>query len=142
MKHTLISKVVDGKLRPSVTKDILNILKSFDGKSVIITIDRASSKRSIDQNSYIHLLFDMFKSGLNELGNDLTKQKVKDLCKRKFLEVDEIDQSTGEVIGQRIRDTSELNKLEMDEFINKVIFWAGDMFHIILPPPNTQLTIN
>lgn len=141
MKHTLISKVIDYKLRPSVTKEILTILKSFEGKSVIITIERASSKRSIEQNSYLHLLFDMFKNGLNEHGHDFTSQRVKDLCKRKFLETDEIDIRTGEVIGQRIKDTSELNKLEMAEFIDKVIWWAADFFHIVLPPPSTQLTI-
>lgn len=139
MKQEFYSDVREGRLQTGVRNKVADALKSYEGKRVYITISKASSKRSEQQNRYIHLLFTIFTEQLNELGNEFTMPQVKDLCKAKFALIDVVNEETGEVIGQRIKGTSEMGKLELNEFFEKVIRWASEMFHIELPYPNEQL---
>jgi hypothetical protein len=76
---------------------------------------------------------------LNELGNEFTMMEVKDLCKAKFALIDVFNEKTGEVLGQRIKGTSAMNKTELSDFVESVIRWAADSFGIVLPYPNEQL---
>jgi len=140
MKTELISSVKGGKLQPTVTKQLLHILSGLEGKKVVITIEKLTAKRSLQQNKYMHLLFSIFTESLNELGNNFTTKEVKELCKAKFALVDVANEQTGEILGQRIKATSEMNKEELGIFIDKVIQWASE-FNIKLPLAGEQLLI-
>ena len=67
--------------------------------------------------------------------------EVKSLMKTKFLLIDVVNIDTGEVIGERLKGTSECNKEELSEFVEKVIQWAAEI-QIILPYPNEQTDLN
>lgn len=140
-KLELISVIKNDKFQPSVTKAILKAIEGQNGKKFIITIEKLSAKRSLQQNAFIHVLFTAFKDELNNLGNEYSMEQVKQLCKLKFALMDVVDKSTGEVIGQEIKKTSEMTKTELNEFFEKVIFWAADTFHIKLFFPNEQLEL-
>jgi len=84
-------------------------------------------------------LFTIFKTSLNDLGNDFTMEEVKEICKYKFGLTDVLNKQTGEVIGQRIKGTHEMSKTEMIEFIESVIRYAAECFDIILPYPSEQI---
>ena len=142
MKQEFISLIKDGKLQPSTTNNILKVLSGLEGKRVRITLEKVSAKRSLQQNAYLHLLFTIFTESLNELGNDFTMDEVKELCKAKFLLVDVMNAETGEVIGQRIKGTSEMTKTELNLFIENIIRWAADYFSIVLPYPSEQLQVS
>lgn len=139
---TYYSDVKDAKLQRNVSENIKNELAGFNGKRVIITIKRLKAQRSSQQNKYLHVLFTIFKDELNELGNEFTMQQVKDLCKRKFLFYDLVDKSTGEVLGQDVKQTSALNKMEFADFTENVIRWAADFFHITLPVPGENIELD
>jgi hypothetical protein len=49
---------------------------------------------------------------------------------------------TGEVIGQRIKGTSEMTKTELNLFIENIIRWAADYFSIVLAYPSEQLEVS
>ena len=117
-------------------------LSTFDGLEVIVTIEKKTKKRTVSQNSYLHVLLRLFADELNKLGNDFTMLQVKDMMKFKFLTVEVFDKETGEVIGQRVRDTSELTTTELTWFIERVVQYAADMFHFNLPMPNEQMNIS
>ncbi len=140
-KQTFISSVKNDKLQPSVTKAILKTIEGQNGKKFVITIEKLSAKRSLQQNAYIHVLFTSFADALNDLGNDYSMEQVKMLCKVKFALKDMVDMSTGEVIGQEIQHTSDMTKEEFSVFIEKIINWAREFFNIKLFFPNEQLTI-
>jgi len=142
MKQEFISIIKDGKLQPSTTNNILKVLSGLEGKRVRITLEKVSAKRSLQQNAYLHLLFIIFTESLNELGNDFTMDEVKELCKAKFLLVDVMNVETGEIIGQRIKGTSEMTKTELNLFIENIIRWAADYFSIVLPYPSEQLEVS
>lgn len=141
-KLQYFSNVKDGNLQNNVRQLIAKELKVFNDKRVSITIEKIKSIRSCQQNRYLHLLFTIFKNELNELGNEFTMEEIKELCKSKFSTIDVFNKETGECIGQRIKGTHEMSKGEMVDFIESVIRWAADMFHIVLPAANEQIDLD
>lgn len=142
MKHEFITPIKNGKFQPSTTRNILKVLEGLEGKKVRVTVEKLSSKRSHQQNAYLHLLFTIFTNALNDLGNEFNMLEVKELCKAKFALIDVVNTLTGETLGNRIKGTSEMTKTELNEFIENIIRWAAEYFKIILPYPNEQLTID
>lgn len=138
----LYSSVVNGKLQENVSKQIKEFLPSLESKRVVVKIEKVKSIRSLQQNSYLHLLFTMFKDALNDLGNEYTMEEVKELCKAKFSLIDVVNENTGECIGQRIKGTHEMGKLEMCDFVENIIRWAASFFGIKLPYPNENVKLN
>ena len=140
MKAEFISIVKDGRLGRITANRIAKELQGHEGKRVLITIDKCSAKRSNAQNAYLHLLFTLLTDELNALGNSFKMLEVKSLMKTKFLLIDVVNEETVEVIGERIKGTSECNKEEISEFIENVIRWAAEL-QIVLPYPNEQLNL-
>ena len=137
MEVLALGKIQDGVLTINSRKAFDKELSTLKNGLVTITVKRRN-QRSLSQNNYIHLLFTIFKNELNQLGNEFKMEQVKEIAKAKFLTVDVVNESTGECIGQRVKGTHELSKVEMMEFVENVIRWAADMFHITLPYPGEQ----
>lgn len=138
MKHEFITSVNKGKLGAITSKQIKTTIEKYEGYRIILTIDKCSSKRSNQQNSYIHFLFSVLTDALNDLGNELNMLEVKDMMKAKYLLVDVVNEKTGEVLGQRIKGTSECTTVELNDFFENVIRWASEL-GIVLPYPNEKL---
>lgn len=138
MTDEIESFVISGQITKN--RNLLNeAIKRREGKEILITIETVSRQRTSQQNRYIHRLFTIFTQALNELGNDFTMAQVKGICAAKFLVVEEVEKSTGEVIGERIRSTTELNTVEFNEYFEKIIAWAATVFGIVLPLPNEDI---
>jgi len=138
MKVEIISTVKNGKLSQKSTNEILAILAKCEGKQVVISIEKLSRKRSSQQNRFLHLMFTQLTEALNDLGNDFTMLEVKDMMKAKFALTDVVNTSTGEVLGQRIKGTSEMKRMELAEFIDSVIRWAAEL-GVKLYYPNEEI---
>ena len=142
MKITRFGKVDGSKLKISNRYDFEQELAAFfEGKDVIVTVERKTRKRTLSQNDYLHAMLRIFTAELNNLGNTFIMEQVKDMMKYKFLTVDVVNTETGEALGQRVKDTSELTTTELSEFIEEVIRYAAEFFHIVLPYPNEQMEI-
>lgn len=139
---TYSATVKDGLLKIHARKQFDKDLIMFEAKEVELVLRKKRSRRSGAQNRYIHLLFTIFTNELNSMGNEFTMTEVKELCKAKFLLIDVINESTGEIIGQRIKGTSETTKTEMMHFVDQVIRWAAEYFSITLPLPGEQFELN
>ena len=101
-----------------------------------------SNKRSNKQNRYLHSLFTILSENLIELTGDkiYTRDLVKEMCKQKFLTVD-VHTPDGEILGARVRHTSELSKTEMMAFVEDIIQWSATQFGFQLPYPDEQLKL-
>ena len=141
-KVEFISRVKSAKFNDNIRKSIIKAMPSFEDDMVKITIETVSGKRSVRQNGYLHLLFTFFMIALNDLGNEYSMLRVKEMCKERFLKVDVVNVDTGEIIGHEIRHTADLNKEEMKQFIESVIRWGAEFFNIILPYPNEIMTLD
>ena len=140
MKFTYYSNVKDGRLQKNVSELIAKELHTFEGKRIELTIQKLKSARSGQQNRYLHLLFTIFKNELNLLGNEFSMDEIKELCKAKFCLIDVVNESSGEVLGKRIKGTSEMTKSEMTDFIESIIRWGAE-FNISLPYPNEEIML-
>ena len=141
MKHEFITNVNKGKLGGITSRQIKTTIEKYEGYRIILTIDKCSPKRSNQQNSYIHLLFTILTDALNDLGNEFNMLEVKDMMKAKYLLVDVVNEKTGEILGQRIKGTSECTTIELNNFFENVIRWGAEL-GIVLPYPNEELELD
>lgn len=142
MKIVAFGKINEsGKLHIVNRKDFDSDLLYLRNKEVVIRVEQKTKKRTISQNAYIHLLFGIFANELNKLGNTFSMQEIKDMMKFKFLMIDIINYENGEVIGHRIKDTSELTTTETAKFIDDIIHYGLTEFDVQLPLPSEQLNI-
>jgi hypothetical protein len=141
IKTEIYCNVENGKIT-SNRKLLSDALATFKGR-VIITIETAKKKRSSQQNRYLHAAFTILsKKLINYTGDErYTAAMVKDIVKCKFLTVDMINESTAEVIGTRIKSTTELSTFEMNEFIENMIRWSAEQFNINIPYPNENIEL-
>lgn len=97
---------------------------------------KSVTKRSLNQNSYIHVCFTLAQKGLYDAGWEYvtTPRKAKDEYKKMFLTIEVVNKHTGEV-KPYTRHTSELTKEEMTEFINQVRDYALEYTGVYIPTP-------
>lgn len=130
-----------GKVKAAALRAHLDTMP--DG-SYFITVEEVKNKKSVPQNSYLHVLFTlaakmMNKEGMGD-GTQWTKERVKAHCKREGLYPLEDVVMPGGVVTQVWKDTRDLSKEEAMETIDRVIRYFAE-WGIVLPEPNTQLQL-
>lgn len=135
------------KIRLGEIDNRTTVKKAFEGLTdgaYLVTIKKAN-RRSDNQNRYIHgVLFPEVRKALINAGYDdiRTNEDAKQVCKALFLKTDiPKPDGSGEFIS-RIKDTSELSKTEMMEFVDTVIKWAADNLGWEIPYPGEATTFN
>lgn len=131
---------------PDKPKIIFNSVKAFNsdlmdfknGSKVWVEVRTYSPQRSLSQNSYLHVIFGIIAE---EIGIEL--EEAKWLLKEKFLRVPLTDKHGNEVhengeIQFRVRDTSELSKVDMMNFVDQIYRWSLEFLSVDLPKPLEQ----
>lgn len=115
--------------------DLFSALRQLRGP-YRITVVRHKPRRSDPQNRYY------WPCVVHQLGQHLRQQDgsiTDDFChqmlRMKFLTVSVVNQATGEVVGQRVRSTTELTIEEFGEYLENCIAYAAEMFHVVCPDP-------
>lgn len=98
-KISIISDVNNGNLKRN-RGEITNALKSFEGKTIKLTIEKFANKRSNNQNSYYwFVVIPILKDAiLNEWGEVWSKEKTHEFCKMQFNYFEKINEETGEIV--------------------------------------------
>jgi hypothetical protein len=141
MKYEIYSFVKNGKIQQN--KNILiDAINSFEGKVILITIEKRKNKRTNLQNAYFHgIVLPLVFFALKDIGYAMPLEDVKDLLKLKFLKVPLfINENTGE-ITEKIKKTSELTTNEFMEFIENIQRWGAETLNIDIPSPNENLKL-
>jgi hypothetical protein len=122
---------------------VTEIKTYFKGKTIEIIARKKRSRRSCQQNRYLHLLFNIFSAELINYTGDkqYTPSVIKEMMKFKFLLTDIANEETGEITGQYIKGTHELKKSEMIDFIDDVVRYAAENYGIKLPMANEQFEL-
>ena len=81
----------------------------------MVELKRITTKRTLDQNAYIHVLFNLF--GL-EFGYTLTEAKT--IVKRHFADIFVYEKNGTKFLGH----TSEMNTKQMTDFIDRFRRWS------------------
>lgn len=135
MKLTYYSNVTNGKLQRNVGQQIAADLSHWEGKRVEITIQKLSSKRSLQQNRLWWLYVTILSK---ELGYN--KEELHEVLKFKFLKRERVIEKTGEVF-EYIESTTKLNKSDFADMVSDLIRWASQDLGIVLPLPGEQIEV-
>lgn len=138
------STVKNGRLQKGVSTEISSTLQKFEGKRILVRIEKVGATRSIRQNSYLHALFDIFSKSMIEYTGDeqYDAKTLKNMVKTKFLMRDVFNSKTGEVTGQIVLKTRDLNKEDFAIFTEQIIRYAATEYNITLPIPEEQFEMD
>jgi hypothetical protein len=142
MKIEIESKVVKHKLEKN--RELLSdVIKSFEGKDIIITIEKKKRKRSNPQNSYYFgVVIPMMKQGFyNSLGEHVGTDEIHTFLKNRFLFKDIVNENNAEIIKMP-QSTTELSTIEWEEYMDSIRAFATEFLSIQIPLPNDTLTID
>ncbi len=108
------------------------------GKQLMVRIDKRGSRRSTPQNRYYFgVVVEEVRLGLLQLGHELNKDEVHFFLKERFNSVT-VENKQGHSIDVP-GGTTQLNKTEFGEYIEKIARFASDFLGIVIPQPNESL---
>lgn len=141
MKITITTQVTNGKLTRN-RNQLTEAIKSFEGNTITITLDKAKKKRSNPQNSFLWgCCYPIVQSCLKETGNNFTIDNVHDLLKMKFLKESVlVNEETGECI-ERIKSTTELSTTDFCLYVSEIQKFTEEWFGVLIPDPSTELKL-
>lgn len=114
-------------------------IPSLAGKFVSITIS-SKKKRSNPQNRYYRgCIVPIFQIIYKGLGYDLTQEETHQVLKERFLSVDLIRED--EVVGRRIKSTTELSTTEFIEYCERLQRYAAEVFDTYIPDAGEQVNL-
>jgi hypothetical protein len=135
-----VCPVVDGRLPERDAKRIGEVIRKFDGKRVVVSVQEVKKTRSSQQNRYywgclIKLITDEFR----DAGNMVNGDDVHDFLKA---EVGKLSQVLVTVEGEVFRgpgSTAKLTTTEFSNYIEAVRAWAADRLDLKIPSPNETI---
>lgn len=138
-KISINSKVIKGKLVTN-RKFIEDTIKSFEGKEIVLTIEKKRKKRSNEQNAYYHgVIIPLCQDGFkNVFGEHFSAAEVHDYLKAKFLFKEVLNQNTGE-IERFPKSTTENSTVEMEIYHDNIRAFASEFLGIEIPLPNENI---
>ena len=142
MKIEITTSILNGLFKRNRTT-VLTAIKSFEGKEVVITIDRLKKKRSNNQNSYYWgVLIPLTKKAiLDTWGEVWSIEKTHSYLKENFCFYEKVNESTGEVIKVP-KSTTENTTTEMEFYHLEIRKHLLEWFNVDAPEPNENLTLN
>jgi hypothetical protein len=141
MNYEIISEVKNGSLTRN-TNLIKDAIATFEGKQIVIKIEKLKKKRSTQQNRFYYgVIIPIVQNCLKEAGHLMTNESTHDLIKLKFLkEALFVNEQTGEVI-ERIKSTTELSTSQFMDLLAEINNFTFEYFGVTLPSPNDDLTL-
>lgn len=130
--------VKDGELKILNRKRFEAEIKALPNCDVQIIIKK-KGKRSSPQNRYYWgVVIDEIRREFLRRGSRYDSEDIHEALKLKFNPHKEVDTNTGEVLLEIGQTTTELNKEEFGEYLNRIIEWANKSLEIVIPEAGTQ----
>jgi hypothetical protein len=132
--------IKDGQLTIANQRRFKADLAHFKNCAVEITIKKRNT-RSSPQNRYLWgVVYKEVEVRLRELGNDVNPEVVHEYCKGRFNKVEIIGEG-GDVLDYLGGSTTEMNKEEFGQYVDRIIEWAASFLSIAIPLPNADLQL-
>jgi len=141
MKIQITSLVQNGLLKRNRNL-IMDAIKSFEGKEVLITFDKPKKKRTNPQNSYLwSVLYPITQEAIkNEWCEVWSIEKVHEFYKIQFNVIEKINEDTGQII-RLPKSTTENTTIQQEEYHLQIREFLQEWFNITAPLPNEDLTL-
>lgn len=142
-KISIISSVENGNLKRN-GKLINDAIKTFEGKTIKVTIERQRRYRTSPQNNFywgvvIPILQEGIKEATGEVrdANSIHYQIILPLLAP---DREIINTESGEVILEKIT-SSEMTTTEFCFFISDIQKWGAEFLGVDIPSPNEEITL-
>lgn len=98
-----------------------------------VKVEPKRDSRSLRQNAWYHAcIVEPFRQFLADQDYEATSHEAAhEILKAKFLTVEIADPQTGEVIGRRVRGSSDLSTEEFSDYCERCRAWLLDFFGIV-----------
>ena len=138
----VMSRVLNGKLVRNKSM-IVNAVKHFEGKEVVLVIKLKKKFRSLKQNSYYFgvIIPLAVKAISDEWGEVWSKNKTHEFFKNRFLFDERVNEETAEII-QIPKSTTDNSKKEQEEYHLKCVEFLREWFNVEVPLPNENIKID
>lgn len=142
MKYEIRSTVENGNLKRN-RNSLIEAIKSFEGKQVVVTIEKAKKKRSNPQNAYywgvlIGITIEAIK---NEWGEIWNIEKTHEFLKNKFLYFERVNEVTGEIL-KTPKSTTENTTTDQENYHAEIRNFLKEWFNVDAPLPNEDLYLD
>lgn len=125
----------DGTLKLPGAK-IRREVSEFSGKEIEVIFRRKRKHRSDPQNRYYWgVVVEMIRAGMKEMGDKVTPDQVHEFLKWRFLRVQKVDESTGEVLYEYAGSTADLGTGEFSEYVERCCQFAAEYLGLSIPLP-------
>jgi len=141
MKIQITSSVQNGLLNRNRNL-IMDAIKSFEGKEVLITFEKPKKKRTNSQNSYLwSVLYPITQEAIkNEWGEIWNIEKIHEFYKIQFNVIEKVNEDTGQII-KLPKSTTENTTTQQEEYHLQIREFLQEWFNITAPMPNEDLTL-
>jgi len=130
-----------GKLVLPHRSQLISDIAKFKDGDYVLTIEKKSKKRSLDQNAYYWgVVVPIVKQGLNDVGYRMTTETTHDYLKTNFNIIEIANEINGEIISF-IGSTTEMTTSQMMDYFAKITQWSAEYLGVQIPEPNEQLKI-
>jgi len=144
MKFQIKSNVVNGNLKRN-REQIKQAIASFEGKEIIITIDKAKKTRSNNQNNfYWGVCIPLIQSGLKDATGEFRSSEnihYNILLPLFSPSVEIINIDTGQVLTERI-SSSEMTTIQFMEYVMEIQKWSSEFLNVDIPDPNEEILLD
>jgi len=142
MKFIFHGYVEKGKLSLYNRNGLPEILPTFEGMEVSLTLQERKTERTQKQNRYYWgVVIPLVRMGLKELGyRGTTKEATHKLLKSMFLKEELVNESSGEVLTFQ-GSTANLSTQQFTDYIDEVVQFAAEELSVDIPQPNEQMEI-
>jgi len=124
--------------------DIIKARQRFEyliEKGKVFELTEKRKRRSISQNSYLHLILSYFAHEYGETLDYVKRYFFKNVCNKDLFLTEYVNPKTGE-IRKDWRSSADLDTKEMTIAIDKFIMYANKEAGIFLPSPTDLVNIN
>ena len=142
MKLKYNGKIEGGKLTIYHRQDFIQALENIGELECTLTLEKRTKKRSNSQNSYLWgVVYPLSRDCFKDIGYFLSLDEVHEFFKDKFLKDVVVHPDTGEMLGNTVKKSSNLNTIEFNEYFENIIRFIAETFGVEIPYPNEQTSI-
>ena len=122
--------------QPAVKRMVLAHIKTLQGM-YWFELRRCRDQRTLAQNAYLFgVIYPHVRDGMEEVwGETLSVEQVHVFLKKKFLAQPVVNRQTGEVMGETVGSSADLDVKQFGEYIDNIIRFASEFLNIEIPLP-------
>jgi hypothetical protein len=139
MKIEYLGYIEGGKLHIMRRKQFNEEIRHCKDMDVSIVVKKRGKRSSQQNRYYFGVVIDEIRRELLRRGTRATAEEVHEALKLKFNPHREVNTETGQVLLEIGQTTTDMNREEFGQYLERIIEWAAESLEITIPSPGEQV---